>query len=335
MLVREMHDTLVEGLSPERVEGQTQPSAGHLLSFEACEEITCRLSWCRQSAQLSVAEIQGGLATVEEQDESASQKKDTKDYASVVQIPLSSRGGPPHTVKVPFQRLSEPCERTFMAREYSRASFDDEEMPLPELVYNHLLSLPIDARASCMSRIIFTGGCANIPGLKRRVFDEVSHIVQNRGWDPVLGRGADRARARVNRGQSASSVNGIAQKSSDGGETSNLAKHSSTGDAEPTQGTDPIDRMLRRNDRDDESVCGKLRAIESLGSWAGASLALQLRNMAVASIERDVWLQQGAQGASKASDVDMKAQQRQSLGPGLIRSTSASANWTLGAWGAM
>jgi len=74
-----------------------------------------------------------------------------------------------------------------------------------------------------------------------------------------------------------------------------------------------------------------MRAIESLGPWSGASLITQLKAPAIATIDRDIWQQQGAAGASRATEVDPKGQ-RQSLGPGgLIR--GAASSWTLGVWG--
>lgn len=102
--------------------------------------------------------------------------------------------------------------------------------------------------------------------------------------------------------------------------------------------TDPIDEQLRRGSADKKpTVHGELRAIESVGAWSGASLVTHLKAPAIASVERETWLAYGAQGASKAGDVDHKTQQRQSLGAGgLMRGGPGGGGaWTLGIWGAL
>ena len=82
-------------------------------------------------------------------------------------------------------------------------------------------------------------------------------------------------------------------------------------------------------------AAGHTLALHTLGPWAGASLVCQLKIPALATIERDLWLQQGPGGACRPSEVDAKAQQRQSVGAGgLIRSSGGHhASWTLGIWG--
>jgi hypothetical protein len=98
---------------------------------------------------------------------------------------------------------------------------------------------------------------------------------------------------------------------------------------------DPIEEQLQRGMDRRPRVQGELRAIESLGAWSGASLVTHLKAPAVAAIDREVWLQHGAAGAVRASDVDYKAQ-RQSLGAGgLMRGSAAGSAWTLGVWGAV
>ncbi|KAK9452192.1 actin-domain-containing protein [Limtongia smithiae] len=50
---------------------------------------------------------------------------------------------------------------------------DSESLPVPDLVIEVLAGLQIDTRAKLLSRIVFTGACANIPGLKLRIIDEI------------------------------------------------------------------------------------------------------------------------------------------------------------------
>jgi len=97
------------------------------------------------------------------------------------------------------------------------------------------------------------------------------------------------------------------------------------------QEEDPIEEQLRREARkgEPETECARLRAIDSLGAWSGASLLSQLKIHSVVMIEREQWLQSGSAGASKATEIDL-TKQRQSMGPGF---KPAGASWTLGIWG--
>ncbi|KAL2759517.1 hypothetical protein ACRALDRAFT_1091501 [Sodiomyces alcalophilus JCM 7366] len=326
MLVNEVHDLLAdlqngqEGGQAQERDPEAYQSAKPFLSFEECEDITCRMVWCGQASKMQTAGDADRLSTVEEHEESPDEPSDPQDDATrFVRIPLESCH-PPGIVEVPFQRLSEPCENTFMAAQYDRTSFDDNELPIPQLIYQHLLVLPIDARAACMSRILFTGGCSNIPGLRQRLFDELCLMVRNQGWDPVRGKGADQVRRQVPRVPAAGGFDNVRREA-----------------ASPDAGRDPIEQLLEktRNELADMGMQGRLRAVHTLGAWSGASMVGQLRAMAVATIDRDSWLQQGIHGASRPGEVDLKAQQRQSLNHGsmLHRASSSSATWTLGAWG--
>ncbi|UZP39954.1 hypothetical protein NXS19_007770 [Fusarium pseudograminearum] len=71
-----------------------------------------------------------------------------------------------------------------------------------------------------------------------------------------------------------------------------------------------------------------------LGPWIGGSLLCQLKVPAMAVIDRDAWLQHGASGASRPSDVDYKVQQRQSMQAGGY-GRGGYGNWTLGVWGSI
>lgn len=333
MLVKEMHNLLadlqddesgharqVESQRHEKDHEEHQPSVKPLLNFEECEDVTCRMAWCKQAAKSQASGDADRLSTVEEHEESPGEPSDAQDdSARLVRIPLTSCD-PPGVVEVPFQRLSEPCENTFMAAQYDRTSFDDDELPIPQLVYEHLLALPIDVRAACMSRILFTGGCANVPGLRQRLFDELCLIIRNQGWDPVRGRGAEDAKRRMPKyGWVVGEWGGVGRMP-----------------AEPRKDlTEQLLEKTRNEAAANVGIQNKLRAIHTLGAWSGGSMIAQLRAMAVATIDRDSWLQQGIHGASRPGEVDLKAQQRQSLGHGslLHRSSSTSTAWTLGAWG--
>ncbi len=79
---------------------------------------------------------------------------------------------------------------------------------------------------------------------------------------------------------------------------------------------DPVEEDVQKGARAGQpaQVQGQLRAIESLGAWSGASLVTQLKVPAIATIDRELWLQQGVAGASRPGEVDVKTQQRQSIG---------------------
>lgn len=317
-----------------------------LISFSECEDIVSRIIWCRPaggSARQKPSDLTDGLPTVaeEQEDEPPQNQVDS----TPIEIRLTSTS-PPTTVTLPFDHLSEPCEDTFFETQYSRASFDDHEQPIHLLVYKHLLSLPIDVRSICMSRIIFTGGCSAVLGLRGRIFDEITMLIRERGWDPIWGRGIEQyrnnSRFKKNNGGGDDQSTTVTDKPGTGG--------NGAADAKPAP--DPVEAQIKRSsnidakkmrDADAASTHGELRAIESLGPWAGASLLAHLKPPVIASVDRDQWLAQGVAGAVRAADVDVKAtgQQRQSMATGglmVMRSASgaggpAAANWTLGAWG--
>ncbi|KAL2265159.1 hypothetical protein VTJ83DRAFT_6259 [Remersonia thermophila] len=332
MLVEQTHNLLAKHL-PQGLEGDAE-SQEHVLSFEECSDIAQRLVWCRPRSTAGQEEREGQ----EEEDAAA--------RSATVRIPLTSWLSPT-TLELPFDDLSEPCETAFFDAQYTLTSFDDDELPLHLLVYRSLLQLSLDVRATCMSRIIFTGGCSAVLGLRKRIFDEVSRLVQQRGWDPVRGKAVEQllANPKLQRAPAAarrpSNTPAAAPRAQDVGEERDGVWHDRSATPagpymEPE--TDPIEEQLKRGGGHSDQqppVRGELRAIESVGAWSGASLATHLKTMAVATIDREVWLLHGAAGASKPNEVDHKVQ-RQSLGPGgLMRGSASGGAWTLGVWGAV
>lgn len=309
-----------------------------VISFEEAEDILCRLMWCRPSAFRDSQRDSAQLETVEEQDESeadsASHGAQTK---GSTRVPLMTTN-PPKAIEVSFEKLSDVCDDTFFDPSQVPATHDDHDLPIHSLVYRHLLQLPMDVRAICMSRIIFTGGCSNILGLKQRVLDELASIVEKRGWEPVTGKAVDALRNndKLNR-KRASQASQTSQTSreavtptSELGDSQNGSPASSS---EPSQDLDPIEAKVQRHRGRTQQMQGQLRALHSLGPWAGASLACLMKQTSMSTIDRDLWLQQGIHGASRPSDIDLKAQQRQSMGAGVVRAGAGHANWTLGVWG--
>ncbi|EQK98886.1 Actin-like protein [Ophiocordyceps sinensis CO18] len=300
-----------------------------VLSFDECEDILCRLMWCRASAFKSSQRQSAQLDTVEEQDES---EMETANPSGTADIPLRS-SLPPSTLQVPFGKLADVCDETYFDLSASPCTFDDHELPVHLLVYHHLLQLPVDVRALCMSRLMITGGCSEILGIKERIFDEVTSIVDRRGWAPVSGKGVDQLRnnPKLRKESVARTSISSAATSESGGDDVDGTR------SEPADEEDPIEAKIARNRRLPQQVQGQLRAMHSLGPWAGASLVCQLKMPAMASMDREQWLQHGANGASRPSDVDTKAQQRHMAGTGgLMRSSAGNhVNWTLGIWGSL
>ncbi|KAK9236908.1 hypothetical protein V1525DRAFT_378498 [Lipomyces kononenkoae] len=69
-----------------------------------------------------------------------------------------------------------PLVQCFVRR--AEDNMDDIEcFPIPDLVASCLSRLGIDTRASMLSRIVFVGGCSNIPGLKLRLLEEVRNCL--------------------------------------------------------------------------------------------------------------------------------------------------------------
>lgn len=332
----------------ERTEDKLEDSA---VSFEECEEFAIRMLWCKRATNEPAPDRTEGLPTLHEQDET--ETVHPAEDRSPMAITLNSCN-PPKTVEIPFAELAEPCEAVFLEPYLSPCCFDDHELPLHLLVYRALLQLPLDVRAVCMSRILFTGGCSNIIGLKGRILDEVSLLAKERGWDSVRGKAVDQykknPKLRRNGGGSRQSSNEpvpVSAPVSAQVPTPVLGEKSTAEGAETAPPLNPahappesdhVEDMIKR-DRDQKPMLqGKLRVLDSLGAWCGASMATQLKIPALATVEREIWLQQGINGASRPSEVDVRTQQRQSMGAGgLIRGqvSQTNNNWTLGVWGAI
>lgn len=326
---------LLHGILEGKEQEQEQDSqdAERSISFQECEDIMCRLMWCRDAAYKTAQRQSTQLDTVVEQDET---QPDTPQPRGDAKVPLHSTASP-QTIAVPFEKLADVCDDVIFDPSANPSSYDDNELPLHWLVYQHLLQLPLDVRAICMSRIMFTGGCSNILGIKERLVDEVSSIIDKRGWTPVTGKGVDRARnsAQIRRSSAISRTaeSPAPSESSDDTERSRSRPSSIATQTEE----DAIEAKLARNRKVLPQFQGQLRAIHTLGPWAGASLLCQLKIPAMATIDKELWLQQGAGGASRPGDVDVKVQSRQSMGAGgLIRASGGHPiNWTLGAWGSL
>jgi actin-related protein len=305
------------------------------VSFEECEEVVARVAYCKSAQKVESHAAPQALTPVKEEDEFRSSMRSLNvsegpESDPKISIPLSSTT-PPKTVEFPFSTLAEPCEAALFATSKPLHDFDDEELPLHLLVYQSLLQLPIDVRSFCMARIIFVGGGSRLLGLKERILDEVTNIVEQRGWDPVSGKAVEKFRNNPNLQRRKQAASGPTEVSG--------TKEESTPKVDAAileQERDPIEEKLKREASKGLNPLdyGYVRSVESLGAWSGCSLLSQLKVPSVSIVDREQWLQHGAAGATRISESGVGSQ-RQSIGPVAFNKTGGAdrSSWTLGLWG--
>ncbi|KAL2818959.1 actin-like ATPase domain-containing protein [Aspergillus granulosus] len=303
-------------------DGESSSEGMISVDFEYCEEVASRFLWCKPSRSTG----QDTLSSISDK---------------MVSIPSPSDPGSSY-IDLPFSKLTEPVEKVLFAQGVADADLDDEEKSLSLVVYNTLVSLPPDVRGICMSRIVFIGGGANIAGVRRRVLDEVGTLVKQYGWSPVRGKVIDQ---NIKKLQDLK----LSRKPPPGYETAKEQTESESSGSEggyetadePDTEIDPIEQKLQRA-REKEAVPiiqGVVREVETLGSWAGASLVTSLKVRGMVEIEREKYLQQGLAGATRewdhshkdAKDLNLHSQipdRRSGLRTGGDRSS-----WTLAGWG--
>ena len=293
------------------------------LGFDQVEEVLCRMAWCRS--------------------------KDTNDDASkTITLPGISKATEA-PLEMPFEALSGPTETVFFATDTADHSPDDHDLPIPQLIYTTLLHLPVDIRNSCMSSVIFTGGLSNIPGLKPRILAEVQSLVSTNGWDPIRAYaprlGLSRPAPRTAIPLTEISPNILPQPTGKRTESTLRPPSSDEPPLPPAHArphdTNPIDAKLASLSLSTASPTptpGTLRAVNTLGAWAGASLMMNLRVKGVVEIERERFLSHGLVGGAVPGSVKPGVlplmeggRNRQSLGPG-VKLGEKSGGWSLGVW---
>ena len=293
--------------------------------MEVCEIIAERMSTCH-------VDINGEGISEESSDR----------VPTVCSVP--SPWSPQSMLQVPSTTFPETVETTFFATSQNPHDIDDHERPLPQLLYHLLLSLSPDVRGSCLSRIIITGGGSRIPGLKTRVLHELSSLIGFRGWSTVNGKVIEERRKKLQEIDG----NGRSQKplNTDNNAGLNKAIINSTDSEEENhlsasqqpQTQDEITKTLLRNQTKGTkpSLSGQVRALETLGAWAGASMLSSLKVKGVVEIDRDVFLQSGMAGARKEADTSNEGSKakRQSMGAAAAARSGGGdrRSWTLGNW---
>lgn len=309
--------------------GAAQSADEISVHYELCEEIASRFLWCKPkpASQGSAATQQQQLAEGQGEDAGAADRHTTSQSDATVSLPSPSGSGSTY-IDIPFSKLAEPVEKVLFAEGLADCELDDEEKPLPLLVYNALLSLPPDVRGTCMSRIVFIGGGSNIPGVRQRILQDVASLVEKYGWSPVRGKVIEQQRQKLESLRlSQQAIPTVTKQES----TSEAPDGRSTPDAQAEEEIDPIEQKIRRNNKDKDAhppVQGVLREVESLGPWAGASLLTSLKIRGLVEIEREKYLQHGLAGASRDLEHGHAPDRRSGLRTGGDRSS-----WTLAGWG--
>jgi len=343
----EMFKMLVEAINPAvsrelSSEGEFSREARHILSFEECEDIISRMAWCK-STQKEKSEIPSrGLTPVKEEDEFRSSMRSLNlmggnEEDPSISIPLRSTT-PPKTLHLPFSKLAEPCETALFASDRLPEEFDDEELPLQLLVYRSLLQLPVDIRSMCMPRIVFVGGGSKILGLKERILEELSVLIDRLGWDPVRGKAVEQYRKNPQlKNRRRQTNDGPEEVPDETGADPDDPSKDTVKAAFVEQELDPIEEHIKRESSKGVKPIelGYLRAVESLGAWSGGSLLSQLKVPAVSVVTQDQWTSHGASGASRDGEIAININaKRQSMGAAAFKTGAAErSSWTLGLWG--
>jgi len=258
-------------------------------SFEEVEEIVMRMIWCRKAG----SQDQGSISTSIDHD---------------ILIPLNTK--PVSNVTIPFERFAIPTEASFFPTSTTTDRYDDNETPLPQLIYNTLLALPMDVRHTCLQRVIFTGGGSHIPGLKTRLLAEVTHLIETRGWDPVNNYGSAAHVLRRHQVQHPDALD-VGQRIEEATNKDVNPDSTTPAHLQPPL-ADPILATIHRRasqmatlsarpiaSSSNDTPSPRLRSVATLGAWAGASLIAGLRIKGLVEIERERFLQYGLIGPER------------------------------------
>ena len=326
-----------EGESANSTSRHEQEGTGNEImgiDFESAEDIVTRMAWCKRFSDIASERGSNGLHIPIDV---STESKPTEGEKEETLITIPGASALSGSFQVPFSSLSRPVETALFTSSGSPRDHDDHEQPIYLLLYTALLNLTPDLRSVCMSRIMFSGGGSNIPNLKFRILDELSDLVKRRGWDPVWGRVADDRRRKLketsyNRRNKAPRPVSLQKFLASG----NVSQENEPAIAAAfvAQTPDPIAENLRRESErgSKPTVSGVVRGIETLGSWAGASLASALRIKGAVEVEKDMFLQHGLAGGRREAEAG-QTKAKLNYGTGLMRTAGHdAAAWTLGLW---
>jgi Actin len=279
------------------------------ITVEEAEDILMRIGWCRERVS---------------------------DTTSISDTPVPISLGST-AFQIQLSELADPPEVLFTV-DSNNYDLDDENLPIQLLAYDILLRLPIDIRKTCMSRIVVTGGASNIPGIKRRILQELENVINTRGWDAVrnYGSAGPPRQGDVLIEQASNISHRSTQKERKVTENTSTVEEVAPSVAahllpqEPDKILSKIQMQQKQNNEMDEAE-GALRLFNSLGPWAGASLTIGLRVRGVVEIERERFISTGLLGGAVKKEVSVTAQ-RQSMGPGVRQVGAEKSHWNLGVW---
>ncbi|KAK6000813.1 hypothetical protein QM012_003538 [Aureobasidium pullulans] len=234
------------------------------LSFDTAEDVATRMAWCRSSRE--------------------------QHFDDSVTFPLGS------SAQVPFDCLADPTEEVFFSTPVPLEQIDDYDLPVHLLAYKCLLSLPLDVRAICVSRILITGGVSDMPGLKPRLLREIENIVNAKGWDPVMNYGSATEKRQQSAQQQAMTlptrvkqpdVNSTKTQVAAAADEQVLARNA------PQERDEVAEKLQREVLKRGITIRGEVRGVQTLGAWAGASLIASLKVDAAFEIKRDDFFKNG------------------------------------------
>ncbi|KAK5714817.1 hypothetical protein LTR17_016994 [Elasticomyces elasticus] len=270
MMVSEMARVL-----GEEVKRQVTDMSGQIL-FEHAEDMMQRMGWCRPRSDVG-SEL----------------------LAATKSIPLPTTHSSP--ISVSLETLSSPAETVLFGQD---SRYDDEDVPLPRLAHAVLLALPSDFRASCLSRIVLTGGLGDLPGLQQRLLRELHRLIeQNPSWDKVASYGsAEPKHNRVLRERSANIASTPQPSDASLSPTKKPARESLPASQRVhDDAKDTISQTAMRNHnigrhKPEDAKKAELRGVATLSAWAGASLVARLGVKGVHEVEREEFLRHGLSG---------------------------------------
>ncbi|TGZ84896.1 hypothetical protein EX30DRAFT_337351 [Ascodesmis nigricans] len=277
----------------------------------------------------------------------------------LTKIPLPSSGT---SITLPFSDLALPAERAFFApttedvgpgdpvqRPFSplfshdsggaptntiptsapEGYPDDDDFPLPRLLYNVLMRCTVEVRAACLKRIVFIGGGSRIPGLQTRTLEELQVLVDTLKWDVSPEARLEKTKTVVSESGAIHSEierEGFPQTRDEG--ESQFSAHESE-EEQPydwhIHGISPLSISPRstfprsaslnhrglhsssdknngtqpaRESKKSKEIYGEAKAVKSLGVWVGGSLLGGQRIQGNAVIEREKFLKEVAAGGT-------------------------------------
>ncbi|KAL7272274.1 hypothetical protein RUND412_004924 [Rhizina undulata] len=222
----------------------------------------------------------------------------------VVSIPLDSVT-PPTSLSLPFSQFSLPAEKTFFAPTTTPSDTpefpDDDDHPLPYLLYTTLLHLPIDVRAALLSRLIILGGASAIPGLKKRIVDELQGLIRSRGWSMSPGvrslKKAPVVTTAVPTPLPTPSPSPVPPPTDDDEKEKEQKPRKPVLEKKRNR-KDLVLKKDKEKKNEPGFKPGEVRAVRSLGVWVGGSLCAGMKVRGTVEVEREKFLSAVVAGGS-------------------------------------